>query len=126
MPPIDGATRAQLPPGFGIWDEMQRDRDFDERFRAWLYDEVPSGANPERRAAVSRALALGLPPERLKLLARRLQEHYDLLQPDSTWPHAGLEDALRVANECGEALQELFPLLALAEQGDEDGLVKEV
>jgi len=44
---------AALPPGFAIWDEMQRDRDFDERFRAWLYDEVPGSDRSARRAAVA-------------------------------------------------------------------------
>jgi UvrD/REP helicase N-terminal domain len=117
---------AQLPPGFEIWDEMQRDRDFDERFRAWLYDEVPECDRTERRDAVGRVMLLGLQPERLKLLTRRLQEHYDLLSADSAWECGDPEDPVRVANECGCALAELEALVYCARLGDGDGLCREV
>src|SRR4030088_2370099 len=105
---------AELPPRFEIWDEMQRDRDFDERFRAWLYDEVPRQDNVLRRDCVARVLALGLPPDRLKLLAQRLQEHYDLLRSDSEWEHGNPDDAVQVANACGTDLQQLELLLGYA------------
>jgi ATP-dependent helicase/nuclease subunit A len=114
---------AALPPGFAIWDEMQRDSDFTERFRAWLYDEVPNGP---AQAAVARALALGLPVERLSLLAQRMQEHYDLLADDSTWAAPALSDAVATARDCGRALLDLLPLCELARDGDADPLVQEV
>ncbi|HEX8969637.1 MAG TPA: UvrD-helicase domain-containing protein, partial [Chloroflexota bacterium] len=117
---------ARLPPGFVIWDEMQRDRDFDERFRAWLYDEIPSREDSTRRRAVARALALGLQPERLKMLAHRLQEHYDLLAPGQVWQRAATPDAVEVANASGRALLNLEPLLLYARNAQEDDLVREV
>jgi len=117
---------AQLPPGFEIWDEMQRDRDFDERFRAWLYDEVPSSDRADRREAVARALLLGLQPERLKLLTQRLQEHYDLLATDSAWERGSPMDPIRVANESGAALEELNAVLYCARLGDTKDLCRTV
>ncbi len=117
---------AQLPPGFEIWDEMQRDRDFDERFRAWLYDEVPSSDRADRREAVARALLLGLQPERLKLLTQRLQEHYDLLATDSAWERGSPMDPIRVANESGAALEELNAVLYCARLGDTNDLCRTV
>jgi ATP-dependent helicase/nuclease subunit A len=117
---------AQLPPGFEIWDEMQRDHDFDERFRAWLYDEVPAAGNELRRDAVARVLALGLQPERLKLLVQRLQEHYDVLRPDSVWEPGDPPDPVSLANELGDVLLELDSVLGHAQLGEADALVSEV
>ena len=117
---------AELPPGFAIWDEMQRDRDFDERFRAWLYDEVPGSDRTARREAVAKALMLGLQPERLKLLTQRLQEHYDLLTPESSWEHGDPPDPVRVANESGAELRALDDVLDCSRLGDADELYRTV
>src|SRR5438067_4309023 len=65
---------AGLPPNFTTLDEIQQERSFDDRFRAWLYDEVPSQVFPRRRSAVRRALALGMTPDQLRELATRLQD----------------------------------------------------
>jgi ATP-dependent exoDNAse (exonuclease V) beta subunit len=68
---------AELPPSFTMQDEVQQERAFDDRFRAWLYDEVPNQAFAERRSAVRRALALGMSAEQLRELATRLQDYRD-------------------------------------------------
>ncbi|HLZ31511.1 MAG TPA: UvrD-helicase domain-containing protein, partial [Chloroflexota bacterium] len=117
---------AELPPGFAIWDEMQRDRDFDERFRAWLYDEVPTGDRTARREAVAKVLMLGLQPDRLKLLTQRLQEHYDLLTPDVAWAHGDTPDPVRVANETGTDLYALNDVLDYARLGNADELYQTI
>ena len=41
-------------------DEIQQERAFDDRFRAWLYDEVPRPDVSRASPAVRRALALGM------------------------------------------------------------------
>jgi len=40
---------AGLPPGFSVGDDIQQDQGFDERFRQWLYDEVPCDDAPVAR-----------------------------------------------------------------------------
>jgi hypothetical protein len=99
---------------------MQRDADFDERVRAWLNDRCRA-TNNWNAAAVARALTVGLTPDKLKLLAQRLQEHYDLLEPGAVWERAPVPDPVQVANDCGQQLQDLEPLLAFALDGDPDG-----
>ncbi|HEV7665653.1 MAG TPA: UvrD-helicase domain-containing protein, partial [Chloroflexota bacterium] len=117
---------AELPPGFAMWDEMQRDRDFDERFRAWLYDDVPNSTRIERRESVAKILMLGLQPERLKLLTHRLQEHYDLLTSASTWQASRPTDPVQVANECGAELAALDAVLDCARLGDADDMCRAI
>src|ERR1700674_5487247 len=98
---------ASLPPNFTMQDEIQQERGFDDRFRAWLYDEVPKTAYPERRAAVRRALALGMTPDHLRELATRLQDYRDLINSETVWPKPYLPDAAAVANDWGRQLIEL-------------------
>src|SRR5579859_5095329 len=86
-----------LPPNLATLDEIQQERSFDDRFRAWLYDEVPDPAFPERRSAVRRALALGMSPEQLRELATRLQDYRDLLSARTTWLGPAVEDPIDVA-----------------------------
>ena len=101
---------ADLPPNFSMLDEIQQERGFDDGFRAWLYDEVPDEAFPERRSAVRRALALGMSPDQLRDLARRLQEYRDLVHPRTVWGRAVLPDPVEVANRLGAQLVELGPM----------------
>jgi ATP-dependent helicase/nuclease subunit A len=72
---------AGVPPGFSVWNELEHDVAFKERFRHWLYDEVPG--EPHREHAVQMALALGLSPAHLASLAERLQDQYDMLPPNA-------------------------------------------
>jgi ATP-dependent helicase/nuclease subunit A len=118
---------AGLPPGFEVWDEVQRGRAFDDRFRAWLYDEVPASDDPTLRQALSRVLSLGIQPDRLKVLAQELQEQYDLLTTESTWERGAPPDAVAIANGCGRWLNDLRQYIPLATAlGEEDPLVKEL
>jgi ATP-dependent helicase/nuclease subunit A len=71
---------AGLPPGFSISDDIQQDQAFDERFRQWLYDEVPLDDGSGRRQAVARCLNLGMTPDRLRELARPCRSN-------TTWCH---------------------------------------
>src|SRR5207302_9898131 len=98
---------AGLPPNFTTSDEIQQERSFDDRFRAWLYDEVPSQAFPQRRSAVRRALALGMTPDQLRELATRLQDYRDLIQQSTTWPRPMLPDPIEVARSCGARVVQL-------------------
>jgi ATP-dependent helicase/nuclease subunit A len=98
---------AQLPPNFTMLDDVQQSRNFEERFRAWLYDEVPAQAYPERRTAVGHALALGMSPDELRELARRLQDYRDLINPNSSWPSPAPQDPVAVAQRWGRLLGEL-------------------
>jgi ATP-dependent helicase/nuclease subunit A len=116
---------ANLPPNFTMLDEIQQERAFDDRFRAWLYDEVPKLAFPERRSAVRRALALGMSTEQLRELATRLQDYRDLLNAGTTWPGPSLEDPIDVAYALGGRLMELAA--AINEAFDsKDGLAQEL
>src|SRR5579864_6664613 len=76
---------AGLPPSFSINDDIQQDQAFDERFRQWLYDEVPLEDGSGRRQAVARCLNLRMTPDRLRELGRALQDQYDVLSPGQRW-----------------------------------------
>jgi ATP-dependent helicase/nuclease subunit A len=102
---------ADLPPNFTMQDEIQQERAFDDRFRAWLYDEVPNQAFPERRSAVRRVLALGMSPEQLRELATRLQDYRDLVNPSTRWAVPSLPDPVLVAHVWGERLIAQVPAL---------------
>lgn len=117
---------AGLPPGFTIWDQITRDLAFDERFRAWLYDEVPHEDGSGRCAAVRRALALGLKSNQLRQLAAALQDHYDLLERGTPRSATPPPDTVAVARQHGTALQQLQELLPLALDGERDPLVQEI
>ena len=90
---------AGLPPGFAVWNELERDIAFKERLRRWLYDEVPG--HPAREPAVQMAFALGLSPAHLASLAAGLQDHYDLLTPAAQWHPGALPNAIDIAHEVG-------------------------
>ncbi|HVA23129.1 MAG TPA: UvrD-helicase domain-containing protein, partial [Chloroflexota bacterium] len=115
---------AGLPPGFAMWNELERDIAFKERFRRWLYEEVPGHASRER--AVQMALALGLSPAHLANLAVRLQDHYDLLAPSARWQAGMLPDAVEAAQTIGGELLSLPALLPLAHDPDRDALAADV
>ncbi|MFI5268308.1 MAG: UvrD-helicase domain-containing protein, partial [Chloroflexota bacterium] len=115
---------AGLPPGFSVWNELERDVAFRERFRRWLYDEVPG--HPDREHAVQMALALGLSPAHLANLAARLQDHYDVLPPEAQWHPVALPDAVEAAHEMGRELESLRELLPLARDPDHDPLVADI
>jgi ATP-dependent helicase/nuclease subunit A len=125
---------AGLPPGFGTLDQIQRDLAFDERFRAWLYDEVPEEGNPAREA-VRRIFALGMTPDRLRELARGLQDQYDLLEaeplatgarPALGWDSPEPADAIQVAQRWGAELEGLLPMLEHARDPAAGRLAREV
>lgn len=116
---------AGLPPNFSMHDDIQQERAFGNRFRGWLYDEVPNPAFPERRSAVRRALALGMSPEQLHELATRLQDYRDLLNTDTAWPGPPLEHPVVAARAWGERLIALAP--AIDDAFDpQDGLAREL
>ena len=116
---------ADLPPNFTMLDEIQQERAFDDRFRAWLYDEVPDQTVPRRRSAVRRALALGMTADQLRELARRLQDYRDLIHSATAWPVPALRDPVEVAHTWGTQLVALAP--AVGEALDpEDRLVDEL
>src|SRR5258707_12004528 len=98
---------AGLPPNFTMLDELEQDRTFDDRFRAWLYDQVPDPNFPERRAAVRRALSLGMSADQLRELATRLQDYRDLLEPSTVWPRPEVADPVVVSRRWGASLLEL-------------------
>jgi ATP-dependent helicase/nuclease subunit A len=101
---------AHLPPNFGMLDEIQQERGFDDRFRAWLYDDVPDEDFPERRSAVRRALTLGMSPDQLRELATRLQDYRDLIDPYTVWDRPRPRDPVEVANRWGRTLVDLAPV----------------
>ena len=115
---------AGLPPGFTVWNELERDIAFKERFRRWLYDEVPG--HPSRERAVALAFGLGLSAQHLENLAARLQDHYDLLDAAATWHPGPLPDALNAAHEIGDQLRGMLAFLKFAHDPDGDPLVAEV
>src|SRR5260370_37332359 len=88
-------------------DEIQQERGFGDRFRAWLYDDVPNTARPERRAGVRRVLALGMSPDQIRELATRLEDYRDLIDAETVWPTPLHEDAATVANQWGARLKDL-------------------
>ncbi|MBV9599694.1 MAG: UvrD-helicase domain-containing protein, partial [Chloroflexi bacterium] len=98
---------AGLPPNFTMLDELEQERSFDDRFRAWLYDDVPRDEFPERRAAVRRALTLGITAEQLRELAARLQDYRDLLNPSTLWPSPPVQEPVALAREWGGVLERL-------------------
>ena len=116
---------AQLPPGFAMLDEIQRDLEFDDRFRAWLYDEVPDERQPARRAAVRRALTLGMEPGELRDLATRLQDYRDLVDERSAWQSPPIVDPVATAHHWGQEFVKLGPLVEYALVAT-DKLVKEL
>src|SRR5712691_2342897 len=95
---------AGLPPNFTMLDELEQQRTFDDRFRAWLYDQVPDQAFPERRSAVRRVLALGMTADQLRELATRLQDYRDLLEPTTVWPRPDAADPVPVSRRWGTEL----------------------
>jgi ATP-dependent helicase/nuclease subunit A len=119
---------AGLPPGFEVLDQIQSDLAFEERFRAWLHDEIPSD-RPEdraRREMVRRALLLGLTFRDLRDLAHALQEQADLLTPTTTWPREVPPDPVEIANAWGRAVLGLRDFLPHARQGEADVLVRQI
>ncbi|MBI3969913.1 MAG: UvrD-helicase domain-containing protein [Chloroflexi bacterium] len=140
---------AGLPPGFATWDQVQRDLAFEERFRAWLYDQVPAaqaaqatptattggGAargpaapreEPPLRATVRRVLAMGMTPDDLSGLAARMLDYYDLLDAGTQWNAGAGADPTATARTIAAELAGLTELLPLAKLGDADPLVQEV
>ncbi|HLG72409.1 MAG TPA: UvrD-helicase domain-containing protein [Chloroflexota bacterium] len=115
---------AGLPPGFTVWNELERDIAFKERFRRWLYDEVPG--HPSRERAVALAFGLGLSATHLENLAARLQDHYDLLDAAAAWHPGPLPDALQAAHEIGDQSRGMLAFLEFAHDGDGDPLAAEV
>jgi len=103
---------AGLPPNFTMLDELEQERTFDDRFRAWLYDQVPDPTFPERRSAVRRVLALGMTADQLRDLATRVQDYRDLLEPTTVWPRPDEADPLGVSRRWGT---ELVALASAAE-----------
>src|SRR5438105_12159861 len=95
---------AGLPPNFTMLDELEQERAFDDRFRAWLYDQVPDLAFPERRSAVRRVLALGMTADQLRELATRLQDYRDLLDASTVWPRPAVADPIEVSRRRGAEL----------------------
>ncbi len=122
------SIEAGLPPGFEVWDPIQSDLAFDERFRSWLYDEVPSDDpdNRSRRAVIRRALLLGMTFDQLRALAKGLQDQADLLDRATTWPAPHPEDPRSVAQRWGSEIQELRELLPLAKNPETDLLAQHV
>jgi len=118
---------AGLPPGFQVWDDVQFTLAFDERFRVWLAEDViaDDAAGRARRAAVERALLLGLKFDDLRALAGALQEHTDLRSKVS-WPKDMPRDPVPIARAIGEALWELTDWIRFAKNGEADPLVQEV
>ena len=114
---------ARLPPGFQVLDPFQADLAFDERFRAWLWDDVPSEF-PEalaRRDAVRRALLLGLTFDQLRQLAAAFEGQADQLTSASAWPAPPPPEPVRIANQWGQELIDLsrfFPHSKLGEAED--------
>lgn len=117
---------AGLPPGFAVWDAIRARQEFEDRFRTWLFDEVPGPQNPARRETFRRAFALGLTPEQLRALARGMQEHEDLLASNTSWEAIELPDAVAECRSCGQDLFALGELLKYARDGEADELVQEV
>jgi ATP-dependent helicase/nuclease subunit A len=119
---------AGLPPGFNLWDQVQRDLAFEERFQAWLYDEVPAPAADGREtplsAAVRRALAAGLKPDDIRALASHLENYADLLHHAMRWEPEG--DPFQRAAGIVDALAALEQYVALARYGESDVLVQEL
>jgi ATP-dependent helicase/nuclease subunit A len=116
--------QARLPPGFTIRDEVQRDQAFEERFRRWLYEQVPEQL--ALSAVLGRAFALGMTVSQLRELAARLEDQHDLLRPGLRWPVAPPSQVLPVAQRHGKALAELEPLVDLAHDPVTDPLAHEV
>src|SRR5437868_6195873 len=117
---------AGLPPNFNMLDDLEQWRTFDDRFRAWLYDEVPDQAFPERRSAVRRALALGITAEQLRELANRLQEYRDLLEPTTVWPQPAVADPVAVSRRWGASLLDLASNAEHEAVNPDDNLVLEL
>jgi ATP-dependent helicase/nuclease subunit A len=118
------SLQAGLPPSFDVWDEVQRDQAFEERFRGWLYDQVR--ANLRVSATLSRVFALGMTVMQLRELASCLEEQYDLLRADAAWLVAPPAPILQTANTHGVALAELGALVHLARDPSGDPLAREV
>ncbi len=117
---------AGLPPNFTMLDELEQERAFDDRFRAWLYDQVPDEAFPERRSAVRRALALGITADQLRELATRLQDYRDLLEPSTVWPRPEVADPVLVSRRWGVSLLELASSAAFEAYDPDDKLALEL
>ncbi|MBV9359543.1 MAG: UvrD-helicase domain-containing protein [Chloroflexi bacterium] len=115
---------ARLPPGFAIWDEVQRDQAFEERFRRWLYDTVP--AEPDLNTILRRVFGLGMKVADLRELALRLEEQHDLLQAGRRWISAPADEPVSVAHRLGNALIELAPMVDQARDPLMDQLVHEI
>ncbi|HLG73380.1 MAG TPA: UvrD-helicase domain-containing protein [Chloroflexota bacterium] len=115
---------AGLPPDFTMWNELERDLAFKERFRRWLYDEVP--ASPEAARSVRLALGLGLTASRLADIAERLQDHYDLLHSGASWRPSFLPEPVEAAREVGRLLTGLPRLLPLARDPEHDPLAADI
>ena len=122
------SIEAGLPPGFAVWDDVQLGLAFEERFRAWLYEEVPAERpdNLRRRDDVRRALLLGMTFDQLRALAHGLQEQVDLLVLTEGWRVPEPPDALALAHRWGEAALGLRAYLHLARNGEADPLARQI
>ncbi|MGH2460430.1 MAG: UvrD-helicase domain-containing protein [Chloroflexota bacterium] len=122
------SIEAGLPPAFAVWDDVELDLAFEERFRAWLYDEVPDERpdNLRRRNDVRRALLLGMTYGQLRALAAGLQEHVDLLSMSEGWRRPEPPGALALARRWGEEALGARAYLELARDGEADPLAHEV
>jgi ATP-dependent helicase/nuclease subunit A len=116
--------QAGLPPSFAVWDEVQRDQAFEERYRGWLYDQVPG--NPQATTTLGRVFALGMTVVQLRELASQLEEQYDLLHAGTAWLVAPPARILATANARGAELMELAALVGMARDPRSDPLAREV
>ena len=117
---------ARLPPGFEVWDDVQFSLAFDERFQIWLDAEATADeAVRVRRAALQRALLLGLRFDDPRALARAFQEHTDIL-PAQNWSSPVPTNTLAEARAMGQQLQDLERMIRYAKNGEEDPLVGEI
>jgi ATP-dependent helicase/nuclease subunit A len=119
---------AGLPPGFEVWDEIRAGLAFEERFRSWLFDEVPTSepTGQARRAAVRRALLLGVRADKLRDLARALQDQRDYLAPTTTWPTPDVTPPMALAHKVGQTLVDLVPRIRFARQPDSDPMGRQI
>ncbi len=114
---------AGLPQGFATLDEIQQALLFDARFRTWFWQDA---LHEPLRAAVKRALLLGLGQESLRSLAAALEDVHDLLGPETSWEAPPPPSAGRAAAFAGTRLTQLQRCMPYALDGTDDPLVRVV